>query len=393
MAVGILSGESDRPPLVVHVIHRLAMGGLENGLVNLINHMPEDRYRHAIVCLTDYTDFRDRICREGVPVIALHRNPGSHLDAHRRVHEVLKRLRPSIVHTRNLPGLEFQIQAAMTGVRGRIHGEHGRDIYDLDGQNVKYNLLRKGIRILVDRYIAVSRDLSDWLVHSVGVPPDRVTRIYNGVDTGRFQPSGNPRPPFFPKGFRAEGVLMIGTVGRLEPVKDQLTLLRAFLRLLEVVPAARDRLRLVVIGDGALMEQGRAILREGDAESLVWLPGERSDVPELLRCLDLFVLPSLREGLSNTLLEAMATGLPVVATRVGGTPELVEEGKTGTLVPPGDPDALAEAIKTYLDLPDRLRTHGVAGRKRVEERFSLSKMVSGYLDVYDSVLREKSCAA
>jgi sugar transferase (PEP-CTERM/EpsH1 system associated) len=355
--------------------------------------MPEDRYRHAIVCLTDYTNFRNRIRRGDVPVVALDKTPGRNLELHRRFYEILKSLRPSIVHTRNLSALEFQVTATLAGVPARIHGEHGRDIYDLDGKNVKYNLLRMGIRPFVDRYIAVSRDLGDWLVGTVGIREDRVSQIYNGVDSERFRPARGLRPSMFPEGFCTDGTVVVGTVGRLEPVKDPLTLFRAFLCLLEMLPEARGHLRLVAIGDGALMEEGRAILRKGGAESQAWIPGERSDVPELLRGLDLFVLPSLREGISNTILEAMATGLPVVATRVGGNPELVEEGRTGALVPPGSPEALANAIREFIDRPERLHTQGQAGRKRVEERFSLAAMVSEYLGVYDALLRDKSCAA
>jgi glycosyltransferase involved in cell wall biosynthesis len=146
---------------------------------------------------------------------------------------------------------------------------------------------------------------------------------------------------------------------------------------------------LVIVGEGSLRSEAHRLLREGDAEHLCWLPGEREDIPEILRSLDLFVLPSLREGISNTILEAMASGVPVVATRVGGNPELVAEGETGLLVPPEDPVAMAEAIRTYLDRPDLLKAHGQAGRKRVEQNFSIEKMVNGYLAVYDSVLDRK----
>jgi glycosyltransferase involved in cell wall biosynthesis len=122
------------------------------------------------------------------------------------------------------------------------------------------------------------------------------------------------------------------------------------------------------------------------AESLAWLPGERHDVPELMRAFDVFALPSLGEGISNTVLEAMASGLPVVATQVGGNPELVEEGKTGTLVPPGDARALAAAARAYAEDPARASAHGAAGRRQAEAKFSIASMVAAYLGVYDAVL-------
>lgn len=372
-------------PLVVHIIRRLAVGGLENGLVNLINHMPRDRYRHAIVCLTDFTDFQNRIQSPDVPVIALHKREGQDFGTHLRLWKTLRRLRPMIVHTRNLAGLEFLIPAALAGIPGRIHGEHGRDVYELHGTRLKYNLLRRALRPVVHRYIAVSADLAGWLGRVVA-RDDRVAQIYNGVDIHRFHPRIGPRGEFGPNGFAPSGTVVVGAVGRMQTVKDQLTLVRAFLHLLKTEPSARECLRLVLVGDGPLRDASRRLLREADAEPLAWLPGERNDIPEMMRGFDLFVLPSLAEGISNTILEAMASGLPVIATRVGGNPELVEEGETGRLVPASDPIAMAEAIRSYLADRAQSTRQGQAGRRKVESRFSIEAMVRGYLAVYDAVL-------
>jgi sugar transferase (PEP-CTERM/EpsH1 system associated) len=377
---------SQQPPLVVHLIHRLAVGGLENGLVNLVNHMPAGRYRHAIVCLTDMTDFRGRIARSDVPVFALeHRSrPGG---LHVRAWRLFRQLRPAIVHTRNLAGLEYLAVAALAGVRGRVHGEHGRDIYDLDGLSPKYRLFRRAMRPLVHRYIGVSKDLATWLVDTIGVRPDRVAQVYNGVDSTRFAPRCGPRPELVPGPFAAAGTVLIGTVGRMHPVKDPLTLVRAFVRLLDTQPGLRETLRLVMVGDGPLRGEAQQLLRAGNAEQLAWLPGERRDVPHVMRALDVFVLPSLREGTSNTILEAMACGLPVVATGVGGNTELVCDGETGTLVPPADAVAMAAALRGYVADPGRARQHGAAGRARVEKDFSMEAMIGAYADIYDSVLQ------
>ncbi len=378
----------NKPPLVMHVIHRLAVGGLENGLINLINYMPAKRYRHAIVSLTEHTDFRFRI-RPNVPIVALHKRHGQDFGVHWRFWQALRQLEPDIVHTRNLPTLECQIPAALAGVRGRIHGEHGRDIYDLDGSSFKYNLLRRALKPLTHRYTAVSANLANWLVQTVGVRPDRVSHICNGVDTGRFYPRNCSRCFPGPEGFASEDTLVIGTVGRMQTVKDQPTLVRAFVQLLATVPNAREHLRLVMVGDGPLRDESQELLRAAGAEHLAWLPGEREDIPEIMRALDVFVLPSLAEGISNTILEAMASGLPVIATRVGGNPELVIEGHTGMLVPAAKPVAMAEAIRTYITEGGKLVRHGHAGRNRVETHFSIEAMVKGYLSVYDSVLQER----
>jgi sugar transferase (PEP-CTERM/EpsH1 system associated) len=376
-------------PLVLHIINRLAVGGLENGLVNLVNHMPSDRYRHAILCLVDATDFRSRIHDKNVPVVELHRRDGHDAGCYVRVWKALRSLKPAIVHTRNLPTLEYAVIAVVAGVRGRVHGEHGRDMYDLDGSNLKYRLLRKALAPLIHRFIVVSQDLNNWLVDTIGVGRDRVSQIYNGVNIERFHPRAGSRPLVGPDGFMKPDHVLIGTVGRMQAVKDQITLVRAFIRLIEQVPEWRDVLRLIIVGDGPLRPESLKLLRMAKIDELAWLPGERSDVPEMMRSMDLFILPSRAEGISNTILEAMASGLPVVATNVGGNPELVDSGVTGMLVPPADPDAMANAISSYLRQRDLLTEHGRAARTRVETEFSMAAMVSGYLVVYDQVLTQR----
>ena len=189
------------------------------------------------------------------------------------------------------------------------------------------------------------------------------------------------------------GGLVIGTVGRLAEVKDQLTLVRAFAEVLRQSPAHRDRLRLVIVGDGPLRPAVEACIQEEGIEPWVWLAGDRDDVPELLRLFDLFVLPSLGEGISNTILEAMATGLPVVATRVGGNPELVDDGVTGALVPVSDPAAMARAIADYIQDQERMRQHGAAGRVKVAENFTWERCTEEYLSVYDELLGRAHFAA
>jgi sugar transferase (PEP-CTERM/EpsH1 system associated) len=378
-----------QPPLVIHVVHRFAMGGLENGIVNLINYTPMERYRHAVVALTDITEFRNRIRRVEVPVVALNKREGKDFGVHVRLWRVLRQLRPAILHTRNTSAIEYQLIAALTGVSGRVHGEHGRDVYDLDGSNRKYRLLRRTLTPVVSCFTAVSQDLTQWLVQAVGVTTDKVYHVCNGVDVCRFYPRNGKRPSCVPESFAQDETMVVGTVGRMQRVKDQTTLVQAFNHLFHHHREGRKRLRLVMVGDGPLRGEAQNLLRATGVEALAWLPGERNDIPELMRGFDLFVLPSIAEGISNTILEAMASGLPVIATNVGGYPELVVEAETGTLLPPSDPVAMAEAIHSYLKDPAKLERHGQAGRKRAVEHFSIEKMVEGYLRVYDDVLAER----
>lgn len=375
----------DERPLIAHVIFRLAVGGLENGLVNLINRTPQ--YRHAIVCMTDYTEFHRRIEHDAVSLHALHKREGHDPGVFVRLWRLLRALKPDVVHTRNMSALEAQLPAWLAGVRGRVHGEHGRDMHDLDGSNRNYQWLRRAYRPLVHRYIPLSRDLETYLRDAIGVPAAKLTQIYNGVDAARFHIAAAGRAPLPMADFAPPGTLVIGTVGRLQLVKDQLNLVRAFLLLLKGEPALAARLRLVIIGDGPLRREAQTMLEQADAAHLAWLPGERDDIPELLRAMDVFVLPSLAEGISNTLLEAMASGLPVIATRVGGNAELVVEGVTGTLVPAAQPQDLADALARYIAEPALLRRHGLAGRERVEREFSMETMVARYVDNYERLLR------
>lgn len=374
-------------PLIAHVIYRLGVGGLENGLVNLINRTPQDRYRHAVICLKDATDFSRRIRVEGVAVYCLHRKEGQDFGMFVRLFRLLRELKPAIVHTRNLAALECQLPAWLAGVRRRVHGEHGWDVFDPDGSNRKYQWLRRLYRPLVQRYIPLSCDLESYLRERISVPSDKIRRICNGVDTECFHPAVPDKSESTDCPFPRDGSLTwIGTIGRMHGVKDQITLVRAYIHLCRIDPSAGNRTRLIMVGEGPLREQARSELSAAGLGDRAWLPGERSDIPAILRSFDLFVLPSQAEGISNTLLEAMAAGLPVIATDVGGNPDLVVDGVTGSLVPPGDPETLAVTLAEYLNDPARITQHGKAGLARVRAEFSLDGMVQRYLAVYDELM-------
>ncbi|MGD8631883.1 MAG: TIGR03088 family PEP-CTERM/XrtA system glycosyltransferase [Gammaproteobacteria bacterium] len=381
------SNREDRlPPLIVHVIFRLAVGGLENGLVNLINRLPREFCRHAIVCMTDHTDFSSRIQRPDVEVYDLHKRPGKDFGIYIDLWKLFRTLKPDIVHTRNLSAMEAQLPAFMAGVPCRIHAEHGRDVHDLDGSSRKYALLRRAVSPVIDRYIALSHDLQQYLLEKVRVPPGKITVISNGVDIDRFTPADCGERQALPGQMGGKDSVIIGTVGRMEAVKDQLTLVRAFIELAGQYPAGGVRPCLVMIGDGTLRQPALQLLHQAGMDNIAWLPGACDNIPELLQNMDVFVLPSLAEGISNTILEAMASSLPVVATDVGGSGELVAHGRTGFLVPRSDPAALAVAMRRYIDDPVLRRAHGAAARRRCEELFSIEVMVNKYMDFYGNLL-------
>jgi sugar transferase (PEP-CTERM/EpsH1 system associated) len=379
------SSGADTRPLVVHLLHRFDTGGLENGVVNVINHLPA--FRHAVVAVTEITDFKQRVKAPGTQFIALHKPPGQGFWLYPRVYKLLRELRPAVVHTRNLGAMEFQLPAWAARVPLRVHSEHGWDTNDLGGVSRANQRLRRVYGVGAHRFVALSKAIESYLTGPVGFARDRVLRICNGVDTQRFAPA-TVAPEAWP--YRRGEHLVIGAVGRMQAVKDPLNLVDAFLRLRALCPTDWPRLRLAMLGGGPLLEAARERLAQAGAVDQAWLPGDRGDVAQLLPHFDIFALPSQAEGISNTLLEAMACGCAPVATDVGGNPELVENGANGLLVPPQDSAALAAALARLIgDVALRQRL-AEASLARVRSQFSLDGMMAAYGALYASAARGRS---
>ena len=379
---------SQATPLIAHIVWRFGIGGLENGIVNLVNRMPAQRWRHVVIALTEISnEFADRIERTDVRYIELGKAPGHLVRDYPRLYRLFRQLQPAVVHTRNLAALEALVPAWAAQVPVRIHGEHGWDANDPDGRRRRYRLVRRIYRPFVQRYVALSRHIAQYLEKGVGVRRERISQLYNGVDTARFFPAES-RAPIAASPFAGSDEWLIGWVGRMDPVKDPLNLARAFLRARELSPAAAKRMRLVLVGDGRDREALATLLGAARVRDHAWFAGERDDIPDVMRGLDCFVLPSRAEGVSNTILEAMASRLPIVATRVGGNAELIESGMTGQLVPPSDPEALARAMLTYFTERSTARRHAKAARHVAETRFSLARMVVDYTTLYERALAD-----
>jgi sugar transferase (PEP-CTERM/EpsH1 system associated) len=385
--------------LVVHLVEALDSADIENGLLNLIRHLPAERYRHAIVCLHDRGDYQAGIREHGVDVVNLNKAEGRDLLHYLRMFRVLRRLQPDLIHTRNRSGLKAQIVAALAGVPVRVHAEHGRQRGDAEsgrneagrkagktGKRLPGLFLRRLLCPLIDHFIAASGDLEQWLVESVGAEPARVSQIANGVDSVQFHPRLGPAAAVGPPGYMHDNAFVIGSVGRMDDRANHATLVEAFLRLIASPHPAHARLRLLIVGDGPARAECQALLNRAGAAQRAWLPGSRADLAQLMRAMDLFVLPSPAEDRSNAILEAMASGLPVVATAVGGNTELVHPGFTGILVPPMSPELLASAIADYCRIPEMAVRHGARARSQVIARHSMPAMARDYLAVYDSLI-------
>jgi sugar transferase (PEP-CTERM/EpsH1 system associated) len=354
---------------VVHVVHGFGTGGMEKGVATIARNASAD-IEHVIVCLTDAGPSA-HLLPPGTRVVELGKRPGHSMLFLFRLARALKACRPDVVHTRNWAGLDGVVASRIAGIRNVLHGEHGWGMDDPLGRLPRRVRIRRLLTRWIREYTCVSREMVEWLRSTIGVRVP-VTQIYNGVDAEMFRPAAERSTVRRALGIPPDA-FVVTICARLDPIKDHPTLFRA----IETVRSGGVAARLLVVGEGP--ERAR-LERAAPQEAL--LLGDRRDVPAILQASDVFALTSLNEGISNTILEAMATGLPVVATRVGGNPELVQDGVTGILVPLGDEAAVAAALLDYAKNPGRTASHGAAGRQRAILDFGIPAMVAAYESIY-----------
>ena len=373
---------SRKPTHIVHIVYSFATGGLENGVVNIINRLSEEEYHHTIVCITSHdSDFFTRITANNTKIVDLEKPPGNGVAWLFKCWKLLRQLKPDICHSRNLNALEAQLPAFLAGVPYRIHGEHGWDVNDLGGSNKKYQLLRRFFKPFIHQYVALSQEAVIYLTDKVNINAVNIHRICNGVDVEKFQPNKNRTR--LPENFANNDSLVFGTVGRLAQVKNQTLLVSAFISLWQQQSQLQDKLRLVIIGDGILLPRLKKMVTSAKIDHAVWFAGNRSDVALLMQQLDVFVLPSLAEGISNTLLEAMASGLPYIATNVGGNADLVlPQHAQSHIVSVDNESELVKAMSQYINSPERLVNDSELVRTHCQKNFSLTVMVNKYNQLY-----------
>lgn len=354
---------------VVHVVYTFRTGGMEMGVLKLVNGLDPAQVQSAICSTTPAGEIASMVDPR-VPVFELSRRPGHDLRVVVDLYRLFRRERPHIVHTHAWGTLlEGLVAARLAGVPVVIHGEHGT----LQLRPHQRRLQRMAWST-VDRVLSVSSRLAERMSAETGFPLDRITTLRNGVNLDRFR-SVDRRAARQALGLAAEE-RVVGTVGRLVPVKDQATLVDAVGELGRSGCTAT----LVIAGDGP--ERAALEARAAAQGVTLRLLGYRPDVDVVLGALDVFALSSVSEGLSNTILEAMASGTPVVATRVGGSDEMVEDEVTGRLVAPSSSAALAHAMRPLLLDPDLRARMSEAGRRRVETDFTLAGMMTGYAKLY-----------
>lgn len=364
---------------VLHVIYQLNTGGLENGVINLINQLPS-HFQHTILSLTYATDFAKRIDgSKRVKIVCLHKSPGSMFKWYPQLLKLIRQSAPDIVHTRNLATLECQFLAWLAKVPLRIHGEHGRDVGDLSGDNKKNQRLRKLFKPFVHRFVPLSKELENYLKIKIGISHGKIHQIYNGVDITRFSLAthGVGKWPF------SKNDLVLIAVGRMQPVKDFATLIQAFGALKKRLPNAQS-IKLALVGDGPCLEELKMLAQHHHVHNDIWFPGHREDVHQLLSQAHIFIQCSLIEGISNTLLEACASGLPCVVTKVGGNCEIIESEQMGMWIDTQNVSQLTDCLAQYCQSKALRKEHGSNARLAIEQKFNLLTMVQHYQRLYEA---------
>ena len=372
---------------ILHVVNSLGVGGMENGLVNVIRQMDPRRFTHAVCAMRELGPMADRLPRDRVQVMCLEEK-----DINRTIQvgplvQKIREIRPDIVHSRNWGGIEAVIAGRWARSCAVIHSEHGMEFNTSRSEPWRRSCFRRLAFELADRVFSVSHQLRDLHARRTGFPARKISVIYNGVDSRKFSPDPSARSRSRQELAISPEEFCIGWVGRLDPIKDLPTLLRA----VEAFSKSCANWRLLIVGDGSELPSLEAFVRQSPVLSgRVNFLGLRQRVPEILNAMDVFVLPSISEGISNTLLEAMATGLPVVASAAGGNPEVVVEGESGFLFSVGDHRQLAEKILLLWKQSSFRRRLGEQALQRVKDQFSPELMVQQYERLYSSLAQARA---
>lgn len=364
---------------IIHVLQSLEVGGLENGVVNLANSIDKTRFDIVLCCLRREGALRERLDKS-IRVKCLHEKDGFNPARLFKLARFFYNEKPHIVHMHGWGSDLFSgvLGARLARVPVLLNGEHGVLHLDRKRRVIAHKLLFK----LINYVIPVSHSLKKEIIEKLKVPANKIIPIINGVDIDKFKPDPAQGATLRRElGFRVDDII-IGSVGRLELVKDYVTLIQAACEVMKSELSAQ----LLFVGDGsqrnALMVLSKSLGIEGRTHFI----GSRSDIPAVMNAIDIFVLTSVREGASNTILEAMSCGKTVIATSVGDDSYLVKDGETGYLVRVGGIEEISKKIKVLLCDKAKRDTLGNSGRERAAKGFSLDGMVSSYQTLYSEAI-------
>lgn len=364
---------------ILHVINRLDLGGTESGILKIVYGLGDSEFSHAICTARGHNAAYTQ--QNGLCVKLFDASgPDTKFQfLFRTFAKIIRSYRPHIVHSRNWGAIEAVFAARFAGVPVVIHSEHGYELDMLAGLPLRRRVMRRAAFALADAVFTVSADLRDYHARQAWLSSSRIRVLANGVDSARFAPTDGAKTALRSRLGLPLNTFLVGSVGRLVPIKGHAALLDAA----ELVIQRGVDLSVVLVGDGSELERLR--LKAAASPHLsarVYFLGASRNVAEALQAMDAFVLPSISEGMSNTLLEAMSAGLPVVATRVGGNSELVADQITGLLVSVGNVLELAGQLENLALHPQLRKNLGASARARILADYRLDRMLDRYRNLY-----------
>jgi sugar transferase (PEP-CTERM/EpsH1 system associated) len=372
---------------VLHVIDRLDVGGTECGIVKVIEGLSGDCFEHRICTVRGFDESFVKDHGLGNEVYVAGRSTSGFQFLLGRLARIMREFRPHIVHSRNWGAIEAIPAARLARVPVAIHSEHGYEVDMLAGLPKRRRIVRRIAYAAADAVFTVTEELRVYHARQAWLSAERIRVLPNGVDTSRFARRSGEREEVRRRlGLGGESIVL-GCVGRMVPIKDHKTLLQAA----EILIGRGIPVHLLLVGSGPELTKHKEFVSASPILSARTLfVGSTTEVPALLNAMDLFVLPSLSEGMSNTLLEAMASSLPAVATNVGGNPELIEDGRSGWLFQPGDVTGLTARLERLIRDGNLRQALGEGARKRAVQHFSLERMILRYRDLYLNLARKRN---
>ena len=370
---------TDRRIRVVYMAHAFLVGGAEEKVFNLVRHLPP-RFEPMVCCIHEAGPIGEEIRRTGTPVAVLGLTPGvGRLGDINGIRHYLQETRPDIVHT-------FLLTASLYGrlaaILARVPIVIGTEVNIYAHKRPMHALAERLLMAGTDRIIASAESVRDFYVRQVHADPAKVDVVYNAVDFSQGRPTMSQREMRASLGL-PEDARIAGVIARLTEQKGHRYLFDA----LASSPALAD-VQLLVVGGGEAREALERDAVTKDLSARVHFLGPRRDLGDLLAAMDVFVLPSLWEGLPLSMVLAMGAGVPVVATRVAGIPEVVDDGRTGLLVPPRDASALGAALTRLFEDPQLRRRIGREASAAVLPRFGIDRYVESVTSLYDTLLEQ-----
>lgn len=367
-----------KKPKIVHVTFDMRIGGTEQVICNLVENTDRSRFQLSILCIEkEIGPFGKELIKKGFSITSLSRNPGFDITLIIMIYNYIKENKIDILHCHQYTPYVYGVLGALTTKCKVIFTEHGR--FFPDQRKFKRILINPLLNLVTNRVTAISKATLGALVNFENFPGHKIRVIYNGMNSDRFfkNDTGEKLIPELD-----ENSFVLGTVARLDPIKNQKIMIKALKR----VHQKYDNIYLIIVGDGPERKNLEDLVQELELSSFVIFTGFRQDTHLLYKIMDVFLLTSFSEGTAMTLLEAMASGLPCIATDAGGNPEIVKHNETGIIIPSDNITSLAESIIRLMEDKDFKTKAGLAGIERFKKKFTIDHMIKAYEKLYGEML-------